>query len=161
MAVLDIILFAIIAAFVLTIIVKSWARPAPPRAGHSRDPEVPVERPVEGARVMIWGPPLFVAVFAVIMPPRMMYDRVQEFPDFLAYGLLLGAAMEIVLYLCVTRIFVGPVLETFVLRNEGTYSEELEDFYAQEYQRFSRIPRVLAGILAVAGALALLFSFVW
>jgi hypothetical protein len=158
MAVLDVVLFAIIAVFVLTIIVKSWARPAPPRAGHSRDPEVPVERPVEGARVLIWGPPLFVAVFAVIMPPRMMYDRVQEFPDFLAYGLLLGAGMEVVLYLCVTRIFVGPVLETFVLHNEGTYSGELEDYYAGEYQRFSRIPLVLAGVLAVAGALALFFT---
>lgn len=161
MALLDIGLFAIIAVFVLTIIVKSWARPAPPHAGHSRDPEVPVERPVEAARVMIWGPSLFVAVFAVIMPPRMMYDRVQEFPDFLAYGLLLGAAMELVLYLCVTRVFVGPVLETFVLRNEGRYSEELEDFYAREYRRFSRIPLVLAGILAAAGALALLFGLIW
>lgn len=158
MGLLDLALFAVIAVFVLFIIVKSWARTAPPRAGHSRDPDVPVERPVEGARVMIWGPPLFVAVFAVIVPPRMVYDRVQEFPDFLAYGLLLGAAMEVVVYLCVTRIFVGPVLETFILRYEGTLSEELEDFYAREYQRFSRIPLVLASVLAVVGTLALLFT---
>ena len=160
MAVLDITLFTIMAVFVLIIIAKSWTRPAPPRAGYSRDPEVPVERPVEGARVMIWGPPLFVAVFAVVTPSRIMYEQVQEFPDFLAYGFLLGAAMEAVLYLCVTRVFVGPVLETVILRNEGAYSEELEDFYARAYQRFSRIPLVLACTLAAAGTVALLLTVI-
>ena len=156
--VLDIVVTGLMFVFVLTIIFKSWAKPTAPRAGHSRDPEVAVDRPIEGARVMIWGPALFVAIFAVFVAIRMAYEEVQEFPDFLAYGLLLCAGIELVLYLCVTRVFVGSVLETVIRRSEGTYSEELEAFYAREYQRFSRIPLVLAGIFAPAGVLLLLWS---
>lgn len=158
MAVFDTVFVSIVFAFVLAIIAKSWMRPAAPRAGYSRDPGVSVHRPIEGARVMIWGPPLFVSFFTAIAPSRFIYDRVQEFPDFLAYGLLISAAIELILYLIATRVFVGPVLETFVLRNEGTYSEELEDFYAREYQRFSRIPLVLAGVLGTVGMVALLLT---
>ena len=90
----------------------------------------------------------------------MAYENVQEFPDFLAYGLLLAAGIELVLYLCVTRVFVGPVLETFIQRSEGTYNEELEAFYVREYQRFSRIPLVLAGVFAPAGVLLLLWAVI-
>lgn len=158
MEVLDIIVTGLMFVFVLTIIFKSWARPTAPRAGHSRDPEVAVDRPIEGARVMIWGPALFVAIFAAFVATRMAYEKVQEFPDFLAYGLLMGAGIELVLYLCVTRVFVGPVLETVIRRSEGTYSEELEAFYAREYQRFSSIPLVLAGVFAPAGGILLLWS---
>lgn len=137
----ELIIWLFIAAPVMTVIVMSYARPSPLRT-----------------KVMILGPPTFVMVGAALMPSFLAYERTQTFPDYLAYGLAISAAMEFVLFLFMKNGFTGEFGSFLIKQNEGHVTEELEEDYTRISDKFSKLPLIASLIFGSMAVIAFIVS---